>query len=74
MKNELFFSNSNLEDLLRGIRLYNGLIGDDDDQNGLLKAARDLSNAFGNFLGALDPSEGKVCLLFNNCSFFRRNL
>jgi len=40
--------------------MMNTLIGDDDDSNGLLRAARDLSNAFNNFLGALDPSTGKV--------------
>lgn len=45
---------------MKGIRLYNGLIGDDDDNNGLVRAARDLSNAFNNFLGALDPSERRV--------------
>ena len=56
----LFFSNSNLEDLMRGLRMFNTLIGDEDDSNGLLKAARNLSDAFGNFLGALDPSSGKV--------------
>lgn len=53
-------SNSNLEDLMKGIRMMNTLLGDDDDSNGLLRAARDLSNAFNNFLGALDPSTGKV--------------
>ncbi|XP_066931569.1 talin-2-like isoform X1 [Clytia hemisphaerica] len=51
--------NSNLEDLMRGLRMFNTLIGDEDDSNGLLKAARNLSDAFGNFLGALDPTTGK---------------
>lgn len=45
---------------MKGLRMFNALIGDDDDSNGLMRAARDLSDAFGNFLGALDPSSGKV--------------
>lgn len=40
--------------------MFNALIGDDDDNNGLMRAAKDLSDAFNNFLGALDPSTGKV--------------
>ena len=55
-----FARNSNLEDLLKGMRMFNALIGDDDDSNGLLRAARGLSDAFGNFLGALDPTTGRV--------------
>ena len=45
---------------MKGLRMFNALIGDDDDSNGLMRAARDLSDAFGHFLGALDPSSGKV--------------
>ena len=47
---------------MKGLRMFNALIGDDDDNNGLMRAARDLSDAFGNFLGALDPSTGMVQL------------
>lgn len=58
----MFYRNSNLEDLMKGLRMFNALIGDEDDNNGLMRAARDLSDAFGNFLGALDPSTGMVQL------------
>lgn len=47
---------------MRGIRML-ACITDSDGDNGLLKAAKDLSGAFNDLLLALNPSDRKVCLL-----------
>ena len=55
------FRNSNLEDLMRGIRMLATLMDDQGDNN-LLNAAKDLSGAFNNLLFSLNPNDRKVSL------------
>lgn len=43
-----------------GIRMLAAMMGNEDDSSGLIKAAKDLSGAFNNLLGALNPGDGKV--------------
>uniref|UniRef100_A0A7M5V5A6 Talin n=1 Tax=Clytia hemisphaerica TaxID=252671 RepID=A0A7M5V5A6_9CNID len=50
--------NSNLEELMRGIRMLATLMDDQGDNN-LLNAAKDLSGAFNNLLFSLNPNDRK---------------
>ncbi|XP_057316525.1 talin-2-like isoform X2 [Hydractinia symbiolongicarpus] len=50
---------SNLEDLVRGIKMLAAFMDDDGDSKSLLDAAKDLANAFSSFLGALNPADDK---------------
>ena len=59
----LLTSTSNLEDLVKGIKMIAALMDDEDDPSNLLDAAKKLAGAFSDLLNALRPGENRVRVL-----------
>ena len=65
-----FFSTSNLDDLVKGIKMIAALMDDQDNSKKLIESAKALAQAFNDLLNSLNPNnEDKVILkLFQSSS------